>query len=101
MMGERSQLWNKIKSDVLGVLIKNQPGDLATWGSPDRRPRGRVFPDLAAAAKSCAKAGEVREPDNSAHLAYRAYSALYAHLFDTNRETFSALARISQQATKK
>jgi xylulokinase len=101
--GARSQLWNKIKSDVLGVPYqKLTREDLATWGSAQIAGHAvGIFPDLAAAAKSCAKAGEVREPDNSAHLAYRAYSALYAHLFDTNRETFSALARISQQATKK
>jgi len=99
--GARSQLWNKIKSDVLGIPYRKLAReDLATLGSALIAGHAvGIFPDLAAAAKSCAKAGDYQEPDKSAYQRYRAYSALYARLFDTNRETFSALARIARYAS--
>jgi xylulokinase len=97
--GARSQLWNKIKSDVLGIPYRKLAReDLATLGSAQIAGHAvGIYPDLAAVAKSCARAGDVQEPNKSANRTYRAYSALYARLYDTIRETFGALTRISQR----
>ena len=98
--GGRSPLWNQIKCDVLGIPYRKLARhDLATWGSALIAGYAvGIFPDLDVAAKACARAGDYREPDRAANQIYRADAALYPRLFETNGETFSALARITTQA---
>lgn len=95
--GGRSRLWNQIKCDVLGVPYRKLARtDLTTWGSALIAGHAvGIFPDLAIAAKTCAPAGDRQDPDTDAHQAYRSYTALYPRLFETNRQTFSALANLA------
>lgn len=94
--GGRSRLWNQIKCDVLGIPYRKLArDDLATWGSALIAGHALgLFPDLAVAAKACARTGEPREPNKAANHTYRTYAALYPRLFESNRATFSALAKI-------
>ncbi|MBZ5562292.1 MAG: xylulose kinase [Acidobacteriia bacterium] len=97
--GGRSRLWNRIKCDVLGIPYRKLTReDLATWGSALIAGHAvGIFPDLALAAKASVGAGQSLEPNNAAHLAYRAYGALYPRLIESNRSAFGALAEISSQ----
>jgi len=94
--GGGSRLWNQIKCDVLGIPYRKLARtDLATWGSALIAGHAvGIFPDLALAAKAYARAGHSQEPNQAAHHAYRAYAALYPRIFESNRATFGALAKI-------
>jgi len=98
--GGHSRLWNQIKCDALGIPYRKLARlDLATWGSALIAGHAvGIFPDLAVAARSCARAGDRQEPDTDAHRAYRSYVAIYPRLFEVNHETFSALAKLTSHA---
>ncbi len=98
--GARSRLWNQIKCDVLGIPYRRLGReDLATWGSALIAGHAvGIFPDLASAARRFAQAGDSQEPNPAAHQAYQPLAALYPQLFESNRETFGALAGIAARS---
>jgi xylulokinase len=98
--GSRSELWNQIKADVLGVPYARLSrddytllGDVLMAGSAVG-----VFPDLAAAARKHIQVTKRYLPDASRHARYRRYLELYQGLFDSTRSTFQGLQKLTSSA---
>jgi xylulokinase len=95
--GSRSDLWNQIKADVLGVpYARLSRDDCALLG--DVLLAGNavgVFPDLAAAARKLVQVTRRYLPDEERHSRYRRYLELYRGLFDRTRGVFEGLKGLS------
>ncbi len=85
--GARSQVWNQIKADVLGVPYRRLPrSEFGTWGSALIAGKAAgLFPDLAAKAAECAvPEGEPVQPDPGHRQVYdrlvERYTTLQASL---------------------
>jgi xylulokinase len=97
--GAKSQLWNEIKSNVLGLpyrkLVRN---DLATWGSALLAGHAvGIFTDLAAAAKANAEVSENILPEKNTQQLYRQYKLLYNEVLKRNRASFDDLASLEKK----
>jgi xylulokinase len=95
--GSRSDLWNQIKADVLGVpYARLSRDDYALLG--DVLLAGNavgVFPDLAAAARRHIQVIQRYLPDLNRHAQYQRYMDLYQGLFDRTRGIFEGLKSLS------
>ena len=92
--GAASELWNRIKADVLGLPY-------ARLGLPDSPTLGSaiiaghavgIFPDMAATARRIAQPGEPLAPDAAAHRRYRPCVAAYREALRHLAGAYSALA---------
>ena len=94
--GASSGLWNQIKADVLGLpYFTLQHADRAILGSALIAGHAvGVFPDLAEAARSCARITTETAPQTVAHAAYQPYVNAYIEAFDQLRPTFDRLAAL-------
>jgi xylulokinase len=95
--GARSDLWNQMKADVLGVpYARLERDDYALLG--DILLAGNavgVFPDLAKSAQKHLQVTKHYLPDMKRHQLYRGYQALYRSLFDRTRVIFEGLKNLS------
>jgi len=94
--GARSDLWNQIKADVMGVRYARlgrddytMLGDILLAGSAVG-----VYDDPAREAVRFAVATRTYEPDGRRTAHYAQYLNIYRGLFDREREVFEALQRI-------
>jgi xylulokinase len=92
--GADSELWNSIKSDVLGLPYKRLlRKDSAALGSAIIAGHAvGLFPDMVETANDFSKTGDSIEPDCSRHAIYEKYSAAYAKAFDQLHDAYISLA---------
>jgi xylulokinase len=94
--GARSDLWNQIKADVLGVrYARLARDDYAMLG--DILLAGHavgLYPDLKAEALKFAARDRLYQPDPARTAHYRHYVDLYRTLFDRERDLFASLQSI-------
>jgi xylulokinase len=94
--GARSDLWNQVKADVMGVRYVRLSrddytmlGDILLAGSAVG-----VFGDPAAEAARFAGSDRAYEPDAKKTAHYARYVDIYRGLFDRERELFESLQKI-------
>jgi xylulokinase len=94
--GSRSDLWNQIKADVLGIpYVQLNRQEYAVLGSAIIAGYAvGVFDDLKAAAKRFVEPISRVEPRFEYHAHYRPLVDLYISLFDTLRPIYQELARL-------
>jgi xylulokinase len=94
--GSRSDLWNQIKADVLGIpYVQLNREEYAVLGSAIIAGYAvGVFDDLKAAAKRFVEPISRVEPRSEYHALYRPLVDLYISLFDTLRPIYQELARL-------
>ena len=97
--GARSDLYNQIKCDVMGLPYSRLSrddfallGDIILAGSAIG-----VFEDLKQTSKKFLKRSKKYITDSKNHKIYKKYSELYAGLFDRVRDIFIDLKNISQK----
>jgi len=97
--GARSDLYNQIKCDVMGLPYSRLTrddfallGDIILAGSAVG-----VFEDLKQTSKKFLKRSKKYITDSKNHETYKKYSELYAGLFDRVRDIFVDLKNISQK----
>lgn len=89
--GARSQVWNQIKADVLGVPIQPLKGnEFGSWGSAMLAGKAAgIFDDLTSIATAYAiPDGEPLLPDESTHEIYKMLVAQHIHWQTTLRDAF-------------
>jgi xylulokinase len=95
--GSRSELWNQMKADVLGVpFARLSRDDHAMLG--DILLAGKAigaFPDLVESAKKHVEVTKRYLPDSGNHERYRKYVELYKSVFDRTRSLFVELKNLS------
>lgn len=90
--GSRSNLWNQIKADILGVpYLRLNRSEFGTWGSAMIAGKAAgIYDDLATVAYEHAKpAGELIQPDLNNHREYKKHVARYIDLQSTLADSFS------------
>lgn len=94
--GARSDLWNQIKSDVLGLPYKKLDrddftllGDVLIAGNAIG-----IYDDLAEIAQSFAKGRKYYYPDEDNYLQYQEFTKAYGNTFDRVRDIFLNLKKI-------
>jgi len=94
--GSRSDFWNQIKADVLGIpYVQLNREECAVLGSAMVAGYAvGVFDDLKATAKRFVEPISRVEPRAEYHAYYRPLVDLYISLFDTLRPTYQVLARL-------
>ena len=94
--GSRSDFWNQIKADVLGIpYVQLNRKEYAVLGSAIVAGYAvGIFDNLKATAKSFVKPISRVEPRAEYHAYYRPLVDLYISLFDTLRPTYQVLARL-------
>jgi xylulokinase len=94
--GARSDLWNAIKADVMGIrYVRLSRDDYAMLG--DILLAGSavgIYADVKAAASELAVKTQVYEPDRRRTAHYGRYVELYNGLFERERGLFTALQQI-------
>ena len=94
--GARSDLWNQIKADVMGIrYVRLSRDDYAMLG--DILLAGSavgIYGDMKATAQEFAVKTRVFEPEPARTAHYTRYVELYKGLFDRERELFAALQQI-------
>lgn len=92
--GARSQLWNQIKADILGVPYVNlNREEFGVLGSAILAGYAvGVFDDMAATAASFTRTTQRTEPDMKQHEFYKSFVAQYIDLFDALKPAFDTLA---------
>lgn len=96
--GARSDLWNQIKADVLGLTYTRvNREELAVLGSAIIAGYAvGLFDDLASTARRFVKTTSRIEPRPKYHQYYNNYARAYIDLIKTQGGLFSKLARISK-----
>ena len=96
--GARSDLWNQIKADVMGIrYVRLARDDYAMLGSILLAGSAvGIFGDPAREAPRFAVKGRAFEPDARRTAHYARYVEIYRGLFDREREVFQALQAIPQ-----
>ncbi|NIN69764.1 MAG: xylulose kinase [Anaerolineae bacterium] len=94
--GSRSDLWNQIKADVLGIpYVQLNREEYAVLGSAIIAGYAvGVFDELKATAKRFVEPISHVEPRSEYHAHYRPLVDLYISLFDTLRPIYQKLARL-------
>lgn len=94
--GSRSDFWNQIKADVLGIpYVQLNREEYAVLGSALVAGYAvGLFDDLKATAKGFVEPTSRVEPRPEHHTFYRPLVDLYISLFDTLRPTYQELARL-------
>lgn len=93
--GARSQVWNQIKADVLGVPYQQLAREeLGTWGAAMVAGKAAgVFEDLAATAESAAGlVGQALAPDPTRHDLYAGLSERFSAFQAVQADYFKGLA---------
>ena len=94
--GSRSDLYNQIKSDVLGIpYVRLSRDDFALLG--DVIIAGSaigIYSDMKDTAKNFVIKTKVYEPDMQKHNLYRYYTSYYASIFDKVRDIYIDLENI-------
>ncbi|MFN8482584.1 MAG: FGGY family carbohydrate kinase [Anaerolineae bacterium] len=99
--GARSDLWNEIKANVLGLPYQRlQRSEFGTWGSAMIAGKAAgLFDDLAeVAARHAQPLGEPTRPHPDTQAVYRPLAARYVDAEARLSETFSAMARHALEA---
>ncbi len=93
--GAKSNVFNAIKADVLGIKYNpQQVSDTATLGTAIVAGYGvKVFSDLRQAADSLVKQGKRIEPDWTNHERYKKYADLYEEMFAALAPFFKFLSQ--------
>lgn len=96
--GSRSNFWNQIKADVLGIpYVQLNREECAVLGSAILAGYAvGVFDDLKATAKRFVEPISRVEPRPEYHAYYRPLVDLYISLFDTLRPTYRDLVGLPQ-----
>lgn len=88
--GARSDLWNQIKSDVLGLPYKKLDrddftllGDVLIAGNAIG-----IYEDLAEVAQNFAKRGKTYYPNKDNHFHYQKFIRVYGNIFNQVRDIF-------------
>ncbi len=94
--GASSKIWNQIKADILGLpYFTLDHADRAILGSALIAGHAvGIFPDLAEAARSCARIRSETAPRPDVHHTYQHYVDAYIAVFDELRPTFDTLATL-------
>lgn len=94
--GSRSDFWNQIKADVLGIpYVRLNREEYAVLGSAIVAGYAvGIFDDLKATAKGFVEPISRLEPRPEYHAYYRPLVDLYISLFDTLRPTYQDLTRL-------
>lgn len=94
--GSKSDLWNQIKADVLGIpYVQLNRQEYAVLGSAIVAGYAvGLFDDLKATAKGFVEPISRLEPRPEHHAYYRPLVDLYISLFDTLRSTYQDLTRL-------
>ena len=94
--GARSNLWNQIKADVLGVpYVTLSREEFGVLGSAILAGYAAgVFDDLAQTAQRFTEVSTRVEPDLENHEFYQPFVEEYIRLFDVMKPTFKALASL-------
>jgi len=98
--GARSDLWNQVKADVLGVrYARLSRDDCAMLGAVLLAGSAvGIFTDLAAEAAAFTVTTRIYEPDPARTAHYARYVEIYRGLFDRERDLFAALQSIPPYA---
>ena len=82
--GARSDVWNQIKAEVLGVpYVRLRPTEFSCWGAALVAGKAvGLFKDLGAAAAGAAEVERRFEPDAAAHELHREQAQAYARLME-------------------
>ena len=95
--GSRSDLWNQIKADVLGIpYVRLNREEYAVLGSAIVAGHAvGIFDDLKATSKSFVESISRVEPRPKYHDYYRPLADIYTSLFDTLRSTYRDLGGLA------
>lgn len=95
--GSKSELWNQMKADVLGIPFARLKRDDCTLLGDVLLAGNAIgaFPDLAASAKKHVEVTKRYLPDAGRHERYRPYVELYRSLFDRTRDLFVGLKKLA------
>ena len=95
--GSRSNLWNQIKADVLGLpYAKIDRDECAILGSAILAGYGvGIFDDLATTSKQFVKTTERWTPRIEYERYYREFARIYINILEKNKEIFEELSRLS------
>ena len=98
--GAKSQLWNQIKADVLGLpYVRLQREDLAALGCAIMAGHAvGLYPDIAATAARLAPGIGCVKPRPSYTEFYKPYVAAYEAAFDHLREVYAQLTPLSARS---
>lgn len=98
--GARSQLWNQIKADILGVPYVNlNREEFAVLGSAILAGYAvGAFDDLAATAERFAQTTDRIDPNMDSHAFYQPLVEEYIKLLNVTKPVFDALATIPEPA---
>jgi len=96
--GARSDLWNQIKADILGLSYnKIDREELAVLGSAIIAGYAvGIFDDLAATSKKSVKNISRINPRSKYHKYYGNYAKIYLDLIKTQDKSFNELVKISR-----
>lgn len=94
--GAKSDLWNQIKADVLGVpYVRLSRSDVAALGCAIMAGTAvGIYPDLATAAKRFSRTLSRVEPRSPCHQHYRSYVQAYSQAFDQLRGLYQTLSTL-------
>ncbi len=96
--GARSQVWNQIKADVMGLpYVALDREDLSALGAAIIAGYAvGIYADLAATAEHLSKRSARFQPNPAAHAFYGEYTAFYARLLAQAEPIFDDLATLSE-----
>jgi len=99
--GAKSNLWNQIKADILGVPYVNlSREEFGVLGSAILAGYAvGVFDDLAATAGRFTQTTDRTEPNMDNHTLYQPLVEQYVRLFELTRPVFDALAELPEPAS--
>lgn len=97
--GAKSDLWNQIKADVLGLpYVRLQREDVAALGCTVMAGHAvGIYPDMAATASRFARAAGRTEPRPAYHKHYQDYVGAYRQAFEQLRAFYQVLASLSSK----
>ena len=93
--GAKSEVWNQIKADVLGVpFLGLARSEFGTWGAAMIAGKAvGIYSDLAEVAfEHAVPAGKSLEPDMENHAQYEGYIERYIELQETLANTFQSIS---------
>ena len=94
--GAKSQLWNQIKANVLGLpYVRLKRNNIATWGSAIMAGYAvGIFEDMAKTAKETTRVVSQTEPNHEVHPTYQDYVAAYQQSLTDLKGVYQTLAHL-------
>jgi xylulokinase len=88
----RSEFWNQLKADVMGVPLRTTAvAEAATLGAAILAGRAaRIFEDPAHAVAELVRFNRTYEPDSERHAIYRELREAHQRIFETVRHTYQS-----------